>query len=794
MRELDNIIDSHLSGPPSFQCIELQIGNEQLEFHCRDALQCIKLLYGDANFVQDLALSPVQYYADAEHTCRIINEMHTGDWWWSIQVCNLNYDEDGNLLYICFQETLESKQQGATVIPVILSSDKTQLTLFRSKSAYPIYLTIGNIPKDIRRKPSRRAQILIGYIPVTSFPGITNKAARRRAQANLFHACMEKALAPIAQHSEPGIPMMTADGLWRRCHPIFAIFIGDYPEQTLVTCTYNGRCPKCEVTHDQLGEFRLFPSRVHSDAIDIYRLADDDVTLFHRACRDSGLKSVYHPFWQSLRLTDIYQSITPDILHQLLQGIVRHVVTWLSSPSVFGSNEIDRRCRVLPPNHSITLFSKGITTLSRVSGKEHKDMCRILLGLIIGLPLPGGGVPSRVVKAVRSILDFVYLAQLPTHTTDTLRRLQESLETFHANKDVFVVLGTREGFNIPKLHSMLHYSSSILLFGSTDNYNTEQTERLHIEFTKDAYRSTNRKDAFRQMTTWLERRERIQRHGAYIARQQVADWHETPATVPLGPPRVCHGYLKMPQNPTLKAVSFRTLADEYGAIFFQDSLADIIARVNNPGATAATLRNCAHNTLIPFNAVPVYHKIKFTAGREDHSSEVLDSAQAHSAGKNFRGRIIPARFDTVLVREGEYTIHPNKGKVFLTDEELTNNYSGDQIAQLRVVFKIPEKVVNLVFPSDVVTPPKHLAYVEWFTALPATPDPVNSMYRVSKLIRNRVQVASIIPVEMILCSVHLYPRFGPITPRDWDSSTVLEQCQSFYVNPFTNRNSYLRFT
>jgi hypothetical protein len=86
MKQLNDIIDNHLGGPPSFQCKELCIGNERLEFYCCDTLQCIRMLYGDPAFVQDLVLSPVQHYSSAEHTCRIINEMHTGDWWWSIQV------------------------------------------------------------------------------------------------------------------------------------------------------------------------------------------------------------------------------------------------------------------------------------------------------------------------------------------------------------------------------------------------------------------------------------------------------------------------------------------------------------------------------------------------------------------------------------------------------------------------------------------------------------------------------------------------------------------------------------
>ena len=109
------------------------------------------------------------------------------------------------------------------------------------------------------------------------------------------------------------------------------------------------------------------------------------------------------------------------------------------------------------------------------------------------------------------------------------------------------------------------------------------------------------------------------------------------------------------------------------------------------------------------------------------------------------------------------------------------------------MFKILDKVIDLVFPSDDITPPNYLAYVEWFTPLPSTPDPVNHMYKVSRMFDSSMRRASIIPLEVILCSVHLFPRLTPNPPHDWVSSSVLEHCPSFYVNPFSNRNSYLTF-
>jgi hypothetical protein len=49
-------------------------------------MQCIRALYGDPEFARDLVFAPERCYVDPEQTCRIYNEMHTGDWWWAVQV------------------------------------------------------------------------------------------------------------------------------------------------------------------------------------------------------------------------------------------------------------------------------------------------------------------------------------------------------------------------------------------------------------------------------------------------------------------------------------------------------------------------------------------------------------------------------------------------------------------------------------------------------------------------------------------------------------------------------------
>lgn len=119
---------------------------------------------------------------------------------------------------------------------------------------------------------------------------------------------------------------------------------------------------------------------------------------------------------------------------------------------------------------------KGITGLSCVSGAEHAQICCFLLGVIIDARLPGNMSSTRLLRAVCGLLDFLYLVQYPCHSSETLPLLDEALTLFHDNKQIFVDLGIRNHFNLPKLHATRHYISMIRFFGTTDNYNTEYTE------------------------------------------------------------------------------------------------------------------------------------------------------------------------------------------------------------------------------------------------------------------------------------------------------------------------------
>ncbi|KAI6098415.1 hypothetical protein EV401DRAFT_2147553 [Pisolithus croceorrhizus] len=435
-----------------------RLKHEEVELWQHNPVECVWELMGNPAFRDVMSYVPEWAYADANGETRIYDEMWTGNWWWDVQ---------------------SKLPEGAVVMPVILSSDKTLLSQFSGdKKAWPVYLTIGNISKDVRHQVSAHATVLIGYLPVSKLDCFQKKS-RSVAGYCLFHHSMALLLHPLANAGHEGREMICADGYIHRVHPILATYIADFPEQCLVACNKESRCPHCLVQSNKRGDLEDWESRF------------------------------FDPFWKDLPFTDIFACLTPDILHQLHKGIFHdHLVQWCTS--IIGE-EIDAHFQAMTWYPALCHFKKGISSVSQWTGTEHKEMQRVFVGLL------AGAVDDRILVVAHSLLDFIYYAQLQRHTDTTLMAMEESLKTFHAHKHVLIKLGVHEDFNVPKIHSMQHYVTSIRALGSADGYNTEYPERLHIDYAKDGYRASNKCNYVEQMALWLQCQEAMYYKSAYLA-------------------------------------------------------------------------------------------------------------------------------------------------------------------------------------------------------------------------------------------------------------------------------------
>ena len=338
---------------------------------------------------------------------------------------------------------------GVTITPVIVSSDKTQLTCFAGdKQAWPVYLSIGNIDKETRRQPSARAMVLIGYIPTSKLECFSKKS-RSLESYQLFHECMHTLLKPLIDAGTNGVDMQCADGFIRTIYPILASYIADYPEQCLVACCKESACPRCIVNPKERGARLFSNSRDPGTTTRVLRekANGENPPEF----TDHSLRAI-NPFWADLPHCNIFTSITPDILHQLHKGVFKdHISSWAMEATDGGEAEVDARFQSMSPHPSLRHFKRGISLTTQWTGTEHKNMEKVFLTVLAGATDPA------VIRAVRGVLDFIYYAHFETHTDESLGLLDAAWLTFHDNKHIFEDLEIRKHFNISKLHNIKHY-------------------------------------------------------------------------------------------------------------------------------------------------------------------------------------------------------------------------------------------------------------------------------------------------------------------------------------------------
>ncbi|KAI5117089.1 hypothetical protein M0805_000569 [Coniferiporia weirii] len=644
-----------------------------------DPIDAIKSLWGNPTYAKHLVYAPMKMWSNLDRDSRLYNEMWTGKWWWTVQ----------ELLSI-----------GATIVPVIISTDKTQLTNFcGSKQAYPVYLTIGNIPRAIWKKPTQRACVLLAYLSTDKITSANLSSEEIRHKTHhLFHESMKYILKPLEKAGREGVDMTGGDGNIRNNFSIVACYPADYPEQCLATCVKYGGCIGCDKGKKQVGDPEIGELCTSQKTLDIIDKAlNHPRHAFHTVCQDpeNNLNGhVHSPFWENLPYLNIHASMTPEVLHQLHGGVFKHVLGWCQQAS--SQKGLDQRIKSLPPSHGIQHFPKGISTLKNVSGTEQKQMTKILLGVIANT------VPKGMVIATWAILDFTYIAQYPSHSEGTL-------------------------------------GSSIINFGATDNYSTELFERLHINFAKQAFRASNRKEERPQMLKWLDRQEKTTSFQQLLALHT----HQEESLSQLLKARQGQPILLAKAEPFPNR-NIDLVMEEHRAPWFTWYLKEYLYKhgfINTYGQRV-------QDYPLPFSNINVWTTVRLChqdIQGLDKDKEVMDSFHASPERIDNQGRVIPAHFDTVLVEVDQTE----------SDFQDSTSLDGTRAGRVKIIFSLPRSFTD----NGHGVPCEPLAFVEWYTRVRAEPDTVSKFYEVKK-------------------------------HKERGTGDIIDDCDAFYINDWGSLHTY----
>ena len=352
-----------------------------------------------------------------------------------------------------------------------------------NRMAHPLLMSLANIDPDIRSKGSLHAHVLLALLPVASFLHPKTRV-RSLLSDRLIHESLDFVLQPLKVAANVGIMMSDPLGSLRYCFTPLVAYIADTPEQCLLSCVSSKASPISIATHKEFGDSRPHPPRTAAKTLgDIEQActaADpDNWESFLKVSRRHYLNGVHKPFWRNWVLCNPSIFFNPEVLHHFHRLFWDHDLQWCLT--VVGPDELDYRLSLVQVAVGYRSFHEGVSKLKQVTGRDHRAVQRYIIGVI------AGAVPPKFLMAVRALLDFRYLAQMPRFDNCILNRIKESLHAFHENKLAIISAGGRQGSNgcldhweIPKLELLQHVVPSIRASGAVMQWTANVTEHAHV--------------------------------------------------------------------------------------------------------------------------------------------------------------------------------------------------------------------------------------------------------------------------------------------------------------------------
>ncbi|TFY59764.1 hypothetical protein EVJ58_g5572 [Rhodofomes roseus] len=731
--------------------------------HCRNVRQVAHNMIGNEGFDDSFDTTPYQEYT-APGITRVSNMM------------------SGQFAYR--QATTIARDpatHGSMLSPVILGADKTTVSVGTGgQEFHPVYMSLGNVHNSVRRA-HKDAILPVAFLAIPkAVRGEAETDEFRTFRKQLYHASIAHILEPLRPYMETYDVVRCPDGHFRRVIYEIGPFIADYPEQVVLSGIVSGWCPKCLLPPDRLhadgGEPRC---REHTE----YLAGAFPAEI---AWITWGVDINIIPFTTYFPRADIYELLTPDLLHQLIKGTFKdHLVEWVEkylyhvhskAEARRRMDDIDRRIAAAPQFPGLRRFPEG-RNFKQWTGNDSKALMKVYL------PAIEGHVPDDVVRCFAAYLDFCYLARRSAHDDNTLAAMQEALERFHRYRVIFETVGIRpDGFSLPRQHALVHYIVGIKLFGSPNGVCSSITESKHIRAVKEPWRRSSRNNPLPEMLRTNQRLDKLAAARAVFTSRRMLDGDVLADALDLGPFTVevdadadainepedeamdvdglVHGMVELPS----RQVYMRTVQD-LAMEYQQPDLLALIRRflfdqlndLDEVTSDDVDLSDCPPF----FGKVAVYRTAQATffapselSGNRGMHRELIRSNQS------WRGW---PRYDTVLI-------------------SLDADAPGMQgMAVGRVMGLMAITYRGERYPC---------ALIDWFEVTD-DPNDVTGMYVVRPEMEDGRQASSIVHLDSIVRAVHLMPVYkDTFMPLTFHFSYTLDAFESFYINRYADYHAH----
>lgn len=503
---------------PKWQCkpwTTLYPTKKKLNLYYRDPLECIQTILHSPVVKDFIQFTPFRVFESATKAMRIYSEWLSGNTAWSMQVSSNSLDFV--LVDIDINHWQDQLPDGATILGVILSSDKTSLTsMTGGRVAHPLLISLANLVMDFRGKATNHAFQLLALLPVPKFIHEDRKT-RGVLEYRLIHECLDFILKPLKKAAEIGVMLSDAVGSLRYAFTPLAGYIVDVAEAVMLSGVAGKTSHLTMANYKQFGDPYQHEPRTASTTLAQLHAIEEDVDPWDfqkylpLALKNYRLNGVHRPFWRDWPLSDPSKFFMPEPLHHWHKMFWDHDAKW--AIKAVGHDEIDFRFSILHPHTGYRQFSEGISKLKQVTGREHRDIQRYIIAVI------ADAVPPDFLIALRALADFRYLAQAPEISDTSCTEIKNAIDEFHDHKDIIISIGARTGkrkraikdWQIPKLELLQSVVSSTQDGGVPIQWSADATERCHITEIKDPSRSTNNQNYESQICRYLDRNEKCRR-------------------------------------------------------------------------------------------------------------------------------------------------------------------------------------------------------------------------------------------------------------------------------------------